>query len=86
MKAIQLTNAPTNKLAVGMTVGPAVATLFSSSLGPAVAEVWPTIVPLWLAGPGVTNLVTGLITVLAGAIAAWASAYWVKDALNVPAE
>jgi len=86
MKAVQLTNAPTNKLAIGMTVGPAIAALFSTQLAPAVSEVWPTFAPVWMAGPGVTNLITGLVTVFAGALAAWASAYWVKDAPNVPVE
>jgi hypothetical protein len=58
---------PTNKLMVGTTV----ATIVGTQLSPAVAEVWPLMVPAVLAGPSVTDLVAAVVTLMAGLAAGW---------------
>jgi len=75
-KATQKSAMPTNKL----TVGASVSAIIGTQLSPAVAEVWPQIVPGVLAGPAVTEIVAAMVALIAGLLAA----YWVKDAPNVP--
>ena len=58
---------PTNKLMVGSAFTAIVGTQFS----PAVAEVWPQIVPAVLGGPAVTEIVAGLAALGAGLVVGW---------------
>lgn len=67
---------PTNK---AVTAG-SVAAVVSVYFGPAVAEVWPQVVPGALAGPDVTQLVSALAATLAGLAVAW----WVPDRAGIP--
>lgn len=65
--ARQTSALPTNKLAAGATVTAIVGT----QLSPAVAEVWPQIAPAMLAGPAMTQLVAGVVALLAGVAVGW---------------
>lgn len=72
--ATQTSSMPTRKLAVGASV----AAIVGTQLSPAVAEVWPQIVPAVLAGPAITELVAALLALIAALVAG----YWVPDAPN----
>lgn len=75
-KAKQTSLMPTNKLAFGSAVTAIVGTQFS----PAVAEVWPQIVPAVLAGPAVTEIISALAALFAGLAVGW----FIPDRPNVP--
>lgn len=62
---------PTNKV-LAMGLGTLTAAPF---IGPAVAEVWPQIVPPAFSGPAMTDFVAALVAV----IASMALAYFVPD-------
>ncbi len=66
---------PTNK---AMTVA-ALAPGLALHVEPVVAEVWPQLVPLALAGPAMTTAVAWLASALAALVVAW----WVPDRANV---
>jgi uncharacterized protein YjeT (DUF2065 family) len=65
--ARQTSALPTNKLAAGATVTAIVGT----QLSPAVAEVWPQIAPAMLSGPAMTQLVAGVVALVAGLAVGW---------------
>lgn len=73
-KAVQKSSWPTRKLAFGSGV----TALVGTQLSPAVAEVWPQLVPVFLSGPAVTEIVAGMAALVAGLFVG----YWVPDAPN----
>jgi hypothetical protein len=75
--AVQPDSWPTRKLATALVALPLIDSLVVSE---AVAEVWPQLVPLTMAGPKMTNLV-GLAL---SALVSWGIAYFVKDRPNIP--
>ena len=75
--ATQAGLAPTRKLTT-MLIGVPALTLL---LGPAVAEVWPQIAPVWATGAAVTALVTTLPGVIISGVLAY---FGVPDKPNVP--
>ena len=77
-KARQKSSWPTRKLAFGSGITAIVGT----QLSPAVAEVWPQLVPAVLAGPAATEIIAALAALVAGL----AVGYYVPDAPNVPVE
>jgi hypothetical protein len=76
--AVQKSALPTRKLAVGSSV----AAIVGTQLSPAVAEVWPQVVPGVLAGPAVTEIVAALMALIAALVVG----YWVPDAPNEAVE
>ena len=73
-KAVQRSSWPTRKLAFGSGVTAIVGT----QLSPAVAEVWPQLVPAAFSGPAVTEVIAALAALTAGLFVG----YWVPDAPN----
>jgi hypothetical protein len=77
-KAVQKSSWPTRKLAFGSGVTAIVGT----QLSPAVAEVWPQLVPAFLSGPAVTEIVAAVAALVAGLFVG----YWVPDQPNEAVE
>ncbi len=73
-KARQKSSWPTRKLAFGSGA----AAIIGTQVSPAIAEVWPQLVPGFLAGPAVTEIVAALVALVAGL----AVGYPVADAPN----
>lgn len=77
-KARQKSSWPTRKLAFGSGITAIVGT----QLSPAVAEVWPQLVPAVIAGPAATEIIAALAALFAGL----AVGYYVPDAPNEAVE